>query len=80
MVVESRPSTFDVVYYPQLVIANPQTLTILALLCDHIWLPGLHLPSDGPKDLLVARADCPETLKELAGVANAAHRKISSSR
>jgi hypothetical protein len=42
----THPGDFDVVYYPQLAIGNPQTLTILALICDHIWLPGVHLPSD----------------------------------
>jgi hypothetical protein len=41
-----RSGDFDVVYYPQLAIGDPQTLTILALICDHIWLPGVHLPSD----------------------------------
>jgi hypothetical protein len=41
-----RATSFEVVYYPQLVISNPPTLTILGLLCDRIWLPGVHLPSD----------------------------------
>ena len=53
---DPRPLSFDVVYYPQLVIAEGQTLTILSLLCDRIWLPGLHLPSDVvPLDEIEAR-------------------------